>query len=165
MTDTELVLRGHPGVGPVVEGEALVSRHGFSARYDLNRKTGVFSRESHDLYGESVIGKVLVHTTAKGGVATAWALLDMKAQGTAPLAILFGLANPIVVQGAALADLAMMDRLDPDPGSAIETGDWVRVDPPAGTVTVRKRGGARAGGEPPGTESPATESPATESPG
>ncbi len=147
MSGTEIVLRGHPGIGPVVEGEALVSRHGFSARYDLNRKTGVFSRESHDLYGESVVGKVLVHTTAKGGVATAWALLDMKAQGTAPLAILFGTANPIVVQGAALADLAMLDRLEPDPARAIETGDWVRVDPAAGTVTVRKRGGQRADGE------------------
>ena len=137
----EIILRGHPGIGPVVEGEALVSRHGFSARYDVNRKTGVFSRETHDLYGQSVVGKVLVHPTAKGGVATAWALLDMKAHGTAPLAILFGLANPIMAQGAALADLALMDRLDWDPVEAIETGDWVRVDPPAGTVTVRKRSG------------------------
>ena len=136
----EIVLRGHPGIGPVVEGEALVSRHGFSARYDVNRKTGVFSRESHDLYGRSVVGKILVHPTAKGGVATAWALLDMKAHGTAPLAILFGLANPIMAQGAALADLALMDRLEPDPVEAIETGDWVRVDPAAGTVTVRKGG-------------------------
>ncbi len=42
----EIVLRGHPGIGPRVEGEALVSREGFSARYDLNRKTGVFSREA-----------------------------------------------------------------------------------------------------------------------
>ena len=137
----EIVLRGHPGIGPVVEGEALVSRHGFSARYDVNRKTGVFSRESHDLYGRSVVGKVLVHPTAKGGVATAWALLDMKAHGTAPLAILFGLANPIMAQGAALADLALMDRLEPDPVETIESGDWVRVDPAAGTVTVRKGGG------------------------
>ncbi len=136
----EIVLRGHPGIGPVIEGEALVSRHGFSARYDVNRKTGVFSRETHDLYGRSVVGKVLVHPTAKGGVATAWALLDMKAHGTAPLAILFGLANPIMAQGAALADLALMDRLDPDPVATIETGDRVRVDPAAGTVTVRKGG-------------------------
>jgi len=28
----DIVLRGHPGVGKRVEGEALVSRHGFSAR-------------------------------------------------------------------------------------------------------------------------------------
>src|ERR671927_709424 len=85
----EIVLRGHPGIEPRVEGEALVSEHGFSARYDLNRKTGVFSRESHDLFGQSVVGKVLVHPTAKGGVATAWALLEMRERGTAPLGLLF----------------------------------------------------------------------------
>lgn len=139
MSSRIIVLRGHPGIGPAVEGEALVSRHGFSARYDLNRKTGVFSRESHDLYGRSVVGKVLVHPTAKGGVATAWALLDMKARGTAPAAIIFGAANPIMVQGAALADLSLMDRLAPDPLTAIESGDFVRVNPTAGTVEVIKR--------------------------
>ena len=86
-----------------------------------------------------IIGKVLVHTTAKGGVATAWALLDMRAQGTAPLAIIFQLANPLMAQGAALADLPLMDRLDPDPLAVIESGDWLIVDPPAGEVRVRKR--------------------------
>jgi phosphomecalonate degydratase small subunit len=139
VSEQRIVLRGHPGIGPAVEGEALVSRHGFSARYDLNRKTGVFARESHDLFGRSVVGRILVHPTAKGGVATAWALLDMKAHGVAPLAILFSKANPIMAQGAALAGLALMDRLEPDPLEVVETGDWLRVDPAAGTVEVVKR--------------------------
>lgn len=132
----DLVLTGSPGVGPMVEGEALVSAHGFSARYDLNRKTGVFSRESHDLFGRSVVGKILVHTTAKGGVATAWALYEMRAAGTAPLGLLFSTTNPIMVQGAALADLALMHRLVPDAPGAIRSGDWLRVDPAAGRVEV-----------------------------
>ena len=132
----DLVLTGSSGVGPAVEGEALVSAHGFSARYDLNRKTGVFSRETHDLYGRSIIGKILVHTTAKGGVATAWALYEMRAAGTAPLGLLFSTTNPIMVQGAALADLPLMHRLEPDAASAIRSGDWLRVDPGAGRVEV-----------------------------
>jgi hypothetical protein len=127
-------------VGSAVEGEALVSRHGFSARYDLNRKTGVFSREAHDLYGESIVGKILVHTTAKGGVATAWALYEMRARGTAPLAILFSTTNPIMVQGAVLAGLSLLHRLEPDATSAILTGDWLRVDPASGTVEVWRKG-------------------------
>ena len=132
----DLVLKGPPGVGPVVEGQALVSQHGFSARYDLNRKTGVFSRESHDLFGQSIVGKVLVHTTAKGGVATAWALYEMRERGTAPLGLLFSTTNPIMVQGAALAGLALMHKLEPDAPSTIRTGDHVRINPPAGTVEV-----------------------------
>ena len=136
-----IVLQGHPGVGPAVEGEALVSHHGFSARYDLNRAVGTYSRESHDLYGRSVVGKILVHTTAKGGVATAWALLDMKERGTAPLGLIFQQSNPIMVQGAALAGVAILDRVEPDPLDVIETGDYLRVDPARGIVEVDKHGG------------------------
>jgi len=145
----DIVLHGPPGVGPVVEGQALVSAHGFSARYDLNRKLGTFSREAHDLYGQSVVGRVLVHPTAKGGVATAWALLEMRECGTAPLGLIFSTTNPIMVQGAVLAGLPLMHRLEPDPPSTIRTGDWLRLDPAVGTVAVWRAGraadSARAG--------------------
>ncbi|HEY7363203.1 MAG TPA: DUF126 domain-containing protein [Methylomirabilota bacterium] len=131
-----VVLTGHPGVGDLVEGEALVSPEGFSARYDLDRTTGVISRESHPLYGQCIAGKVLVCPLAKGGFATSWALLDLKSRGLAPVAMLFGWANPVMVQGAVLAGVALMDRLQPDPLAVIRTGDRVRVDPKAARVEV-----------------------------
>ena len=68
------VIQGHPGIGVRVSGPALVAHDNFSARYDLNRIEGVFSRPTHKLYGESYVGKVLVLNIAKGGVATAWML-------------------------------------------------------------------------------------------
>lgn len=131
-----LVLQGQPGVGPTVQGEALVSRHGFSARYDVDRDRGVFSRPAHDLHGHSLVGKILVCTTAKGGIATSWMLLDMVTRGTAPLALIFQHTNPVMVQGAVLAGVAVLHRLAPDPVVTLRTGDWVRVDPAAGTVSV-----------------------------
>lgn len=138
-----IVLTGHPGVGDVVEGEALVSPDGFSARYDLDRATGMISRESHALYGKSIAGKVFVCPLAKGGFATSWALLDLKSRGLAPGAMLFGWANPVMVQGAVLAGVALMDQLTPDAMTVIKTGDRVRVDPKAGRVEVwpAERGG------------------------
>ena len=136
-----ITLHCPPGVGPVVEGEALVSRHGFSARYDVDRDEGVFSRQAHDLYGHSLVGKILVCTTAKGGIATSWMLLDMVERGKAPLAILFQTTNPVMVQGAVLAGVAMLHRLSPDPVATIRTGDWLRVDPPAGTVEILRHAG------------------------
>ena len=42
---------------------------GFSARYDLDRIAGIFSRPAHKLAGQSYVGKILVLDTAKGGVA------------------------------------------------------------------------------------------------
>lgn len=137
--DAAVVLTGHSGVGDPVEGEALVSPEGFSARYDLDRATGVIARESHALHGQSIAGKVFVCPVAKGGFATSWALLDLKARDLAPVAMLFGWANPVMVQGAVLAGVALMDRLTPDPMEVVRTGDWVRVDPKAGRVEVRRR--------------------------
>ena len=74
--------------------------------------------------------------TAKGGVATAWMLHEMKARGLAPLALLLNRANPIMAQGAAFADLAFIDRFQVDVTDAIRTGDRVTVDPAAGTVCI-----------------------------
>jgi predicted aconitase with swiveling domain len=134
-----VILKGHSGVGEKVEGEALVSPDGFSARYDLDRVTGRISRESHALYGELIAGKVLVCPLAKGGFATSWALFDLRSRGLAPVAMLFTWANPVMVQGAVLAGIALMDQLSPDPMEAIRTGDRVRVDPKAGRVEVIRR--------------------------
>ncbi len=80
-----------------------------------------------------------MHPTAKGGVATAWALLDMRARGVAPLGLIFRRTNPIMVQGAVLAGIPILDGLDPDPLDVIRTGDMVRLDPPRGAVEVYRR--------------------------
>ncbi|MGY9056386.1 MAG: aconitase X swivel domain-containing protein [Alphaproteobacteria bacterium] len=134
-------LRCHKGIGPAVEGEALVANDGFSARYDLDRIAGTFSRPQHKLAGQSYVDKVLVLNTAKGGVASAWMLHEMKSRGIAPKAILFNNANTILAQGAALADMTMCDRFeDGDVTGLIATGDWVSVDPASGVVIVAKRG-------------------------
>lgn len=130
-------LRCHPGIGPRVEGEALVAADDFSARYDLDRLAGTFSRPGHRLAGLSYVDRVLVLNTAKGGVASAWMLREMAERGMAPKAILFNAANTILAQGAAFAGMALCDRFeDGDITRLIATGDHVIVDPPAGLVTV-----------------------------
>ena len=132
-------LKCHVGIGAEVEGEALVANDNFSARYDLDRITGVFSRPQHQLHGQSYVDKILVLNTAKGGVASAWMLHEMKSRGLAPKAILFNTANTILAQGAALANMTMCDRFeDGDVTTLIRTGDRVKVDPAAGVVFVQR---------------------------
>ena len=70
-------LKARHAIGKPVRGTALVASDGFSARYDLDRDAGVFSRPAHKLAGQSYVGKVLVLDTAKGGVASAWMLHEM----------------------------------------------------------------------------------------
>lgn len=133
--------RGHVGIGSKVTGVALVAHDNFSARYDLDRIKGVFSRPSHALCGESYVGRILVLNTAKGGVATAWMLREMCARGMGPAALLLNTSNPIMAQGAAFADLPFMERFEVDITAAIRTGDRVTVDPQAGLVTVEPASG------------------------
>jgi hypothetical protein len=130
-------LKCHKGIGGKVRGVALVADDNFSARYDLDRIKGIFSRPQHKLAGQSYVDKILVLNTSKGGVASAWMLLEMKSRGIAPKAILFNTANTILAQGAALADLPLCDRFeDGDVTALIKTGDEVIVDPQAGIVTI-----------------------------
>ena len=134
-------LKCHRGIGPPVTGLALVAEDNFSARYDLDRLAGTFSRPAHKLFGQSYVGKILVLETAKGGVASAWMLREMTDRKLAPLAIVFDRANTILAQGAAFADMAMVDRFEAGrPTGLIRTGDELRVEPSLGRVTILNRG-------------------------
>ncbi len=134
------VLKCHPGLVPTVSGFALVADDNFSARYDLDRIKGIFSRPAHKLYGQSYVDRVLVLVTAKGGVATAWMLNEMKARGLAPKAILLDRANTILAQGAAFAEMTLVDRFEGGtPTALIRTGDDLLIEPDKGLVTIRNR--------------------------
>src|SRR5438270_12345113 len=100
------------GMGLKTTAKALVAKDGFSARYDLDRVLGVFSRPQHRLAGQSYVGRVLVLDAAKGGVATAWMLHEMKVRGVVPMALVLNAVNPIMVQGAAHADFTMISCFD-----------------------------------------------------
>jgi predicted aconitase with swiveling domain len=128
------------GMGQKMTARALVAKDGFSARYDLDRLRGVFSRAEHKLAGQSYVGRVLVLDAAKGGVATAWMLHEMKARGVMPAALVLNAANPIMVQGVAFADFTMISGFDLDITQAIPNGAMVEVDPNAERPFIRVLG-------------------------
>ena len=132
----ERIYLGHVGIGASVTATALVAGDDFSARYDLDRVRGVFSRPDHALHGERYVGRILVLNTAKGGVASSWMLREMASRDMAPAALLLNRSNPIIAQGAAFAGLPFMDRFDVDITAAIRTGERVTVEPQAGRVIV-----------------------------
>ena len=125
------------GMGRKVRAKALVASDGFSARYDLDRIRGVFSRPEHKLAGQSYQGRVLVLDAAKGGVATALMLHEMTARGVMPAALVLNRANPIMVQGVALADFTMLSGFDCDITAAIPNDAEVEVDPEAERPFIR----------------------------
>ena len=130
------IFRARQAMGRTVRGQALVAHDGFSARYDLDRIKGVFSRPAHKLVGQSYVGKILVLDTAKGGVATAWMLHEMQARGIVPLALVFNSVNPILAQGAALGDVPMLAGFAEDITAAIPHGAQVEVNPEAKSISI-----------------------------
>ena len=131
------IIHARSAMGSKARGAALVAKDGFSARYDLDRVRGIFSRPEHRLAGESYVGRVLVLDAAKGGVATAWMLYDMKARGVVPAALVLNAVNPIMVQGAALAGFTMISGFDVDITQTIPNGAMVEVDPTAQPPFIR----------------------------
>jgi predicted aconitase with swiveling domain len=130
------LFRARHAMGPMVRGPALVANDGFSARYDLDRIQGIFSRPAHKLAGQSYVGKILVLDTAKGGVATAWMLYEMKSRGIVPLALVLNSVNPILAQGAALGEVAMLVGFEEDITAAVPDGAEVEVNPAEGWLRV-----------------------------
>jgi len=123
-------------IGKPVRGQALVAHDGFSARYDLDRARGVFSRATHKLAGQSYAGRILVLDTAKGGVASAWMLHEMAARGVVPLALVLNTVNPILVQGAAFGSVTMLVGFEGDITAQVPHGATVELDPAARTLRV-----------------------------
>ena len=126
--------------GETVEGEAVVSEEGFSPRYDLDRWSGVITKPGHKLEGTQIKDKICFFPTAKGGIAAGWAFYDIKCKGIAPKALVFGVTNPVMVQGAVFAGMTITEGWSRPPREVIRTGDWVRVDPARRVIELLKRG-------------------------
>jgi predicted aconitase with swiveling domain len=123
-------------IGKHVRGTALVAQDGFSARYDLDRIKGVFSRPTHKLAGQSYVGKILVLDTAKGGVASSWMLHEMATRGVVPLALVLNSVNPILAQGAAFGELTLLAGFADDITARVPNGAALEIDPAARTLRV-----------------------------
>jgi hypothetical protein len=131
-----MILTARHAIGKPVKGQALVAHDGFSARYDLDRIKGVFSRPSHKLAGKSYVGKILVLDTAKGGVASSWMLHEMAARGVVPLALVLNSVNPILAQGAAFGNLTLLAGFDGDITARVPNGAALEIDPAARTLRI-----------------------------
>ena len=134
-----ITIRVKRAFGPVVEGEAVVSDEGFSPRYDLDRWSGIITKPGHKLEGVNIRDKILFFPTAKGGIAAGWAFYDIKTKGIAPKALVFGITNPVMVQGAVFAGMTITEGWSRDPRGTIRTGDLVKVDPRNKTIKLLRR--------------------------
>ncbi|WP_336977045.1 aconitase X swivel domain-containing protein [Altererythrobacter fulvus] len=134
--EPRLVLHGRKVVGGVVEGEAIVTQDTISGWGGIDSMTGTIIESRHELVGQSFAGKVLVFPGAKGSSGWSGAFHTTRIAGVAPLAMVFSIMTTKAALGAVVMRVPTVTALDGDPCELIRTGDWVRVDGDAGTVSV-----------------------------
>ncbi|NIP66833.1 DUF126 domain-containing protein [Candidatus Bathyarchaeota archaeon] len=128
-------LKGRPIVSGQERGLALVSQQPISFLGGVDPHSGKVIERDHDLKGRSLKGRVLCFPHGHGSTVGSYVLYSLAKNGVGPKAILNEKADPVVVVGAIIAEIPMMDRVDI---GQIETDDEVEVDCDEGTAKVRK---------------------------
>lgn len=136
----KLILKGRVIVEGKCEAEALVSRKPLSFLGGVDPADGKVIEKGHDLCGQCIRGRILVFPYGHGSTVGSYVLYSLRKADMAPKAIINQTADPVVVVGAIIADIPMLDEVDI---SQMSNGDFVKVDAFKGTVTINRKSRAR----------------------
>ena len=89
--------------------------------------------KGHDLRGLSIKDKVLCFPSGHGSTVGSYVLYSLVKKGYGPKAIVNQVADTVVVVGAIIAEIPMVDQIDIN---KVTTGDTVEVDGDKGTVKI-----------------------------
>jgi len=117
-------------------GETLVSKQPISFLGGVNPETGKVIEKGHELEGKCLKDKVLCFPHGHGSTVGSYVLYSLARRKLAPKAILNEAADPVVVVGAIIAEIPMLDQVDI---RKLKTGDLVEVDGENGLVKILKR--------------------------
>lgn len=132
----ETTLLGRPIVPGKAVGPALVAEKPLGFLGGVDAKTGIIIERGHDLRGRIIKDTVLCFPHGHGSTVGSFVLYALAKNGLAPKAIVNSAADPVVVVGAIIANIPMVDGIDL---TKIKTGDIVEVDGGKGLVKVFRR--------------------------
>jgi len=132
----QITLKGRGIIEGHCKAEALVSTKPISFLGDIDPKTGKVVEKNLDIYGECVTGKVLCFPHGHGSTVGSYVLYSLAKNKLAPKAIVNEKADPVIVVGAVIADIPMIDQIDI---SQIKTGELVEIDAHKGLIKILKK--------------------------
>src|SRR4030042_6124856 len=130
------ILKGRIIVEGRCRGEALVSTKPISFLGGIDPADGKIIEKKHDLSGLCIKDKILLFPHGHGSTVGSYVLYSLAKKGLAPKAILNQTADTVVVVGAIIANVPMLDNIDI---GRIRTGDTVEVDACKGFAKILKR--------------------------
>jgi len=131
-----ITLKGRKIVEGLCKAEALVSAKPISFLGGVDPADGKIIEKNHDLCGECIKDKVLCFPHGHGSTVGSYVLYSLAKKKLAPKAIVNHTADPVVVVGAIIANISMIDQIDI---KQIKTGDLVEVNATNGIVRILER--------------------------
>ncbi len=126
-------LRGRVIVEGHCKARALVSKKPLSFLGGVNPANGEIIEKNHDLFGKCIKDKILCFPHGHGSTVGSYVLYSLSKRQLAPKAILNQTADPVIVVGAIIANVPMLDQVDIN---QIKTGDTVEIDTDKGIVNI-----------------------------
>lgn len=109
------------------KGTVLKSNKPINFLGTVDKKTGVISDKSHDLYQKSIKDTVLVFPFGVGSSVGAYTIYSIKSHDTAPVAMVCEKADLTVATGCALANIPLIVTSN-DKIASLETGQSISID-------------------------------------
>ncbi|MCK4895825.1 MAG: DUF126 domain-containing protein [Candidatus Heimdallarchaeota archaeon] len=131
------------GIRPIVEGKVtgivLFSPSPISFLGDVDSETGKIIDSESPIYGKNLKNTIFVFPRGKGSTVGSYIIYGLKVNNVSPLALVAEEAETIVIAGAILADIPLVDLPDKDLFSMVETGDTIAIDTSEKTLKIQKR--------------------------
>jgi hypothetical protein len=101
----------------------------------VDSNSGQIIERNHDLKGKNVKGRILCFPNGHGSTVGSYVLYSLAKKGFGPKAIINQTADPVVVVGAIIANIPMIDQIDIQ---QIKTDDNLEVDCNKGLIKILK---------------------------
>lgn len=130
----------HKIAGGSGEGKALISNDDICF-YQAEPKTGILIEKNHALEGQSIANRVLIFPAGKGSsVVQGEGLHQLTQYGNAPKALIIQTPDTVLVAGAVIWSIPLVDQVEEEFYTQIENGAYVRVDADHSVITLVKDG-------------------------
>ncbi len=110
-----------------VQGIVLKSNDPINFLGTVDKKTGIISDESHDLFKKSIKDCILVFPSGVGSSVGAYTIYSIKSNNSAPLAMICTKADLTVVTGCALTNIPLVIVSDEE-FSSFQSGQKISLD-------------------------------------
>jgi hypothetical protein len=121
----------------VADGNVIVSEDAVCF-YLVEPETGIVIERNHSLEGQSIAGKILVMPSGKGSsVVQADGLYKLEKHDNAPLGIIVQYPDPVLVSGAIVMEIPMVDSVEDAFYEQIKSSKHIKMDADKELITFK----------------------------